>query len=106
MTNTGSVANNECTQGNYNNDGLTGPGVNGTVQSTASVAYGGAYNSQYEGGYYSAKRVGTSCSAPEAQSVEVKVVTSSSPSTSTTTSGEFDYDAVRAQYGSGYSAKR
>jgi hypothetical protein len=108
---TGTVMNNECTQGNYNHNGLTGPGVNGTVQSSGSVAYGGSYGAQYEGGYYSAKRIPqVSSSAPVAQ--EVKIVSSSSShstigSNSTAgSSGEFDYDSVRAQYGNGYSAKR
>jgi hypothetical protein len=111
VTGTGTVTNNECTQGDYNNNGLTGPGVNNTVKSTGSVAYGGAYNSQYEGDYYSAKRVPEvpSVSAPTAQTVEVKVV-SSSPAAGTSSGGggggEFDYDSVRAQYGNGYSAKR
>lgn len=102
---TGSVANNECTQGNFNNQGMTGPGVNGTVQSTGSVAYGGAYNSQYEGDYYSAKRVnvgaGTGTGLPLSSApLDVKVVSS------TEASGEFDYAAVRGQYGDGYSTKR
>lgn len=102
VTGTGTVTNNECTQGNYNNNGLTSPGVNNTVQSTGSVAYGGALGSQYEGGYYSAKRVvQTESSAPVAEQVDVKIVSSIPVS-----SGEFDYDAMRAQYGNGYSAKR
>mmetsp|Transcript_1904 Transcript_1904/g.3618 ORF Transcript_1904/g.3618 Transcript_1904/m.3618 type:complete len:237 (-) Transcript_1904:336-1046(-) len=103
VSGTGTVTNNECTQGNYNNNGLTGPGVNNTVQSTGSVAYGGALGSQYEGGYYSAKRVTqTESSAPVAQQVDVKVVSSVPVSSSE----EFDYGAMRAQYGNGYSAKR
>ena len=98
--------------GTFNNLGTTGPGVNNVVESTGSVAYGGVYNQQYEGDYYSAKRVvnkapsaPSTSNAPIAQTVEVKVVSSSS----TTTSGsefEFDYDAIRKQYGDGYSAKR
>jgi hypothetical protein len=96
--------------GHFNEYGSSGPGVNNVVISTGSVAYGGVYNQQYEGDYYSARRVapGThkdpsapnNSTVPIAQTVDIKVV----PTTSD--SGEFDYNAVRNQYGDGYSAKR
>lgn len=107
VTGTGSVASNQSTEGNYNSNGLSGPGVNGTAQSTGSVAYGGACGAQYEGEYYSAKRVAnvppSSSAPPIAQTLEVKVVSSTDGASA---SSGFDYDAVRAQYGNGYSAKR
>jgi hypothetical protein len=109
VSGTGTVTNNESTQGNYNHNGATGPGVNNTVKSTGSVAYGGAYGAQYEGEYYSAKRLPeVESSAPLAQTVEVKVVSSNPApgSSSSSAGGEFDYDAIRGQYGNGYSAKR